>query len=326
MMASTGRRSRRGSDNPLRRWIAPGPCVARQTPMPSVHLAYPVAISAADSSWRAVINRGELPARCSAPRIGSMPSPEKPNMHSTPHLRSRSTSWSATFIVGWYPARRGTNPPIAAQLPPAIPRSTSRINSAPMLTSASSNTASMSRPAISALMRSAFSRTSSSRSAAPASGNSVRKRSIGIGPTRRTVMYAASIALARTGVIGLRHSGRGVRPRCLVDDPFGDLPQLDVLVLRLGDEDIERFVGCLRLGVHDDTLGLLDHAARLHRRFEILAEQTRIPVGLRIRQHERGLHRELLTGVDIVGTERLLALRVQVHRSDGSAAEKHRQR
>jgi hypothetical protein len=64
-----------GVVEPLSRWIAPGPEVAMQTPASPVHLAWPQAMKADISSWRACTNSIRSVARESAPRKPLMPSP-----------------------------------------------------------------------------------------------------------------------------------------------------------------------------------------------------------------------------------------------------------
>lgn len=74
-IATTGLRSSLASYSPFSRWIAPGPWVARQTPTSPVYLAWPLAMKAAISSCRTVTSSGSPPARFSAARSGSIPSP-----------------------------------------------------------------------------------------------------------------------------------------------------------------------------------------------------------------------------------------------------------
>jgi hypothetical protein len=54
--------------------MAPGPEVAKQTPISPVNLAWAQAMKAAISSWRAWMNR-ILSCRAKAPSIPLMPSP-----------------------------------------------------------------------------------------------------------------------------------------------------------------------------------------------------------------------------------------------------------
>ena len=55
-----------------------------------------------------------------------------------------------------------------------------------------------------------------------------------------------------------------------VDAALGDVPQLDVLVLRIAQQDGERLIGAQVESLHEDALGLTDQLARVDRQPEIL--------------------------------------------------------
>ena len=74
-IASTGWWSILASYSPFSRWMAPGPEVARHTPISPVNLACAHAMKAAISSCRTWMKSGSPSARSSAPMIPLMPSP-----------------------------------------------------------------------------------------------------------------------------------------------------------------------------------------------------------------------------------------------------------
>jgi len=96
VMATSGTRSRFASATPVRRFVAPGPSVARQTPAFPVRRPYTSAMNAAPCSCRTRMTRIREPARESSTSRFSSPGRAKRN--STPSFSRQATSNSVAFI------------------------------------------------------------------------------------------------------------------------------------------------------------------------------------------------------------------------------------
>src|SRR5829696_4368849 len=73
------------------------------------------------------------------------------------------------------------------------------------------------------------------------------------------------------------------------DDVEGDVAPLAVLVLGALPQEVARVVGADAVSAHQDALGLLDHAAMLHRRAQVAGQGDRLPLGDDVRHDDRGM-------------------------------------
>ena len=92
-------------------------------------------------------------------------------------------------------------------------------------------------------------------------------------------------------------------PSASSDHVAGDLPELAVLGLGTGDEQVEGVVGADPVGRHEDSLGLLDHGSGLHRLAQVARQFERRPIGLGVGHDDRRLRRERLAQLLVVVAE-----------------------
>src|SRR4051794_24261981 len=119
----------------------------------------------------------------------------------------------------------------------------------------------------------------------------------------RSRSSAGSRATHRTSDLPIVRRRRSATGNLAVDEVERDLAQLSVLVLRLLDQHVERFVGGDTGGRDDDALGLLDLGAMEQRRLEVLGELPRVPVRPRVSDDDAGLDGERPPDANLRSTE-----------------------